>query len=68
MQRTTLSIDGMSCAHCVRAVTEALQELPSVRVEKVTVGSATVTYDPDATNPQALTGAIEDAGYAAAID
>ena len=68
MQRTTLSIDGMSCGHCVRAVTEALQELPGVRIEKVTVGSATVSYDPGTTTPQALTGAIEDAGYSAAID
>ena len=40
----TLYIDGMSCSHCIRAVTEALARMPSVQVHEVTVGSARVSF------------------------
>jgi copper chaperone len=62
MSRLTLSIDGMSCDHCVRAVRKALESVPGVTVEEVTVGRAVVK----ATEPSAvgrLKAAIEDEGY-----
>ncbi|MGH7719880.1 MAG: heavy-metal-associated domain-containing protein [Gemmatimonadaceae bacterium] len=65
MERLTMDIAGMSCEHCVRAVTNALGQLDSVQVENVAVGSATVAYDPTATSPEQITQAIEDAGYEA---
>jgi len=65
MERLNLNITGMSCGHCVSAVTEALAELGGVQVEKVAIGSATVTYDPGATTPDQITQAVEDAGYQA---
>jgi copper chaperone CopZ len=69
MERMTIAIEGMSCGHCVRAVTEALQDLDGVRVESVALGTATVAYDPAATPADrvraAVTDAIEDAGYEA---
>ena len=34
-QKITLQIEGMSCQHCVQAVTEALTSLPGVRSVKV---------------------------------
>ena len=66
MSRTTLKIDGMSCGHCVAAVTQALQSVDGVTVENVAVGTATVSYDPAIVSPTKLAEAIEDAGYAAA--
>ena len=40
--RTTLSITGMTCGHCVMSVKRALGELEGVTVEQVAIGSATV--------------------------
>lgn len=65
MERVTMNISGMSCGHCVHAVSRALEDLDGVTVEKVAVGSATVSYDPSATSVEQITRAVEDAGYAA---
>lgn len=64
MERLTMKIDGMSCGHCVRAVSSALQRLQGVQVERVDVGSATVQYDPATASPAAIAQAVTDAGYA----
>ena len=37
--------DGMSCGHCVKAVTMALQDLPGVDVKDVKVGQALIDAD-----------------------
>lgn len=62
-KQTTITIEGMSCHHCVAAVREALSALPGVTVDAVTVGSARISYDPDITPLDAIRTAIEDAGY-----
>ena len=59
----TFEIEGMSCAHCVRAVESALAEVSGAVVESVEVGQARVDAGPEATREQ-LVQAIEDAGYA----
>ena len=59
----TLTIDGMSCAHCVASVRAALESVPGVVVRTVEIGSATVDMDPDQASPEALSEAIEDAGF-----
>ena len=63
MQQTTIAIGGMSCGGCVSAVQKALGAVAGVRVEDVTVGSATVSYDESRTNPAALAQAVRDSGY-----
>jgi copper chaperone len=65
MERLTIGIEGMSCGHCVRAVTEALREIEGVEVERVEVGSATVGYDPARVAPDAILAAVDDLGYQA---
>jgi copper chaperone len=65
MERLTIGIEGMSCAHCVRAVTEALREIDGVEVERVEVGAATVGYDPARVAPDAIVAAVDDLGYEA---
>lgn len=63
MERMELSIEGMSCGHCVRAVTGALGSLRGVEVDGVRPGSAQVRYDPAVVGPDAVRGAVEAAGY-----
>ena len=62
-----LSVDGMSCQHCVRRVTTALAKVPGVRVDEVTVGRARVEVSDDAP-VGALVSALERAGYRARVD
>lgn len=64
MPQLTLEIDGMSCSHCVRAVDQALRDVPGVTEASVQIGSATVTSDPTVTLEQLL-DAVADAGYSA---
>ena len=65
MTRTeTLTIDGMTCGHCVRAVESALGALDGVAVESVRTGEARVRYDDEAVARGALVRAVEAEGYA----
>jgi copper chaperone len=67
MATATLKVTGMSCDHCVRAVTQALQNTEGVREATVDLkgARATVEYDEGKTNPRALAGAVADEGYPA---
>jgi copper chaperone CopZ len=67
MERLTLAIDGMSCGHCVAAVSNALKQLPGVAVDQVQIGSATITYDPNRTSRDEIVDAVNDEGYAASV-
>jgi copper chaperone len=68
MERVTLAISDMSCGHCVGAVTKALRDLPGVKVEKVSIGSAVLAVDPAVTPVDAVARAVEDAGYPAHVE
>ena len=61
-QQETLSIDGMHCEHCVEAVEDALAALDGLTVERVEVGSATVSHDGSVSRDQ-LAAALDEAGY-----
>ena len=63
MEKMTLDIGGMSCMHCVGAVKKALSALPSVNVEDVKIGSATIDYDPAKVDSAKIRDAVGDAGY-----
>jgi copper chaperone CopZ len=65
MRQTTLHIEGMSCGHCLSAVTRALSALPGVRIDAVRIGRADVSYDESTTDPARLEAAVADAGYSA---
>ena len=67
MVQATLSIEGMSCGHCIGQVKSALQGLPGVTVENVSVGSAQVAYDAAKVGPDALAKAVSEAGYDAKV-
>lgn len=60
-----LEIQGMSCIHCVKAVTEALSKVPGVTLVgeiDLETGTARVEGAPE---PAALIAAVEQAGYQA---
>lgn len=67
MQRATLDIEGMSCGHCLNAVSRALAALPSVAIDSVTMGRADVRFDETVTDPAHLETALADAGYRAKV-
>jgi copper chaperone len=59
---TTATINGMSCAHCVRAVFTALAGVPGVSRADVSIGKAVIEHD-GTVSPEALREAISIAGY-----
>jgi copper chaperone len=65
MRNLHLTIEGMTCEHCVRAVEGRLRKTAGVEVQRVTVGSADVRFDPARTDLDHITEAIADEGYTA---
>jgi copper chaperone CopZ len=65
MEPLHLTIEGMTCQHCVRAVDRRLRRTPGVDVTAVTIGSADVQFDPARTNVDEIAEAIADEGYTA---
>lgn len=63
---TELTVNGMTCGHCEKAVQTALQNVPGVQAVRVDLkgGSATVQGDAD---PQALIAAVTEEGYGAQV-
>lgn len=59
-QTTVLTLQGLSCMHCVSSARKALEAVPGVTSAEVTLESANVYGDADA---QQLIAAIEDAGF-----
>lgn len=59
----TLTIDGMSCAHCVRAVQETLSGIDGVAVEHVQVGEARVEIDESRATTEGIAAALAEEGY-----
>jgi copper chaperone CopZ len=57
-----LKIEGMTCGHCVRAVEQALSEIPGVKSAAVEIGSARVEAD-DSVSRDALVAAVEEEEY-----
>lgn len=66
MERIELTIGGMSCGHCLHAVSGALSGLEGVTVERVEIGSARVAYDPQRVDPGRIRKAVEEEGYTVA--
>ncbi|MDR3277471.1 MAG: copper ion binding protein [Oscillospiraceae bacterium] len=65
MEKITLKIEGMSCGHCVKAVTDALAALAGVSDIAVSLEgkSAAFSYDAAAVSLDAVRAAIEEEGY-----
>ena len=61
-----LSVEGMTCASCVRRVERAILKVPGVESAAVNLATegARVVYDPADAGPEDLRSAVEKAGYA----
>lgn len=66
MSDIQLTVTGMTCEHCVRAVTQALENVPGVDKADVTLepGQAVVHGQADTS---AMIAAIEEEGYEAQV-
>ena len=59
-----LSVEGMVCGGCVRAIRRALESLPGVAVERVAVGEPVeIRLDETRSDRNAVETAVERAGY-----
>ncbi|MBK7722084.1 MAG: heavy-metal-associated domain-containing protein [Austwickia sp.] len=66
MTVTTFTVSGMTCGHCVNAVSDELRELDGVRdvsIDLVAGGDSSVTITSEQPlEPAALTAAVAEAG------
>jgi copper chaperone len=63
MKHVTLSIGGMTCGHCVKAVQKELGNIPGVVVDKVEIGTAVLEIDEKRVTAEMLAAAVGEAGY-----
>ncbi len=63
--KVELTVEGMSCSHCVATIQKALEELGGVERVEVDLQKKNVRvfYDPDAVNLQSIKDRIADQGY-----
>ena len=60
----TIKIRGMSCQHCVMAVTKALSGVEGIKDVKVDLKNGTATFTEDkAVSPERIAEVIRKAGY-----
>jgi copper chaperone len=63
MKSHELTIEGMSCHHCVMHVKKELSKVAGLVVEDVQIGKARVQYEETIVSSQRVAQAIDDAGY-----
>lgn len=67
MESTTVTVSGMTCSHCVNAVSEELRAIDGVQdvqIDLVAGGDSPVTILSSAPlSPQAIAAAVDEAGY-----
>lgn len=66
MPETRLRITGMTCGHCVSAVTKALQSIPGVQSVEVSLEQKRGTVQGVA-DPAQLVAAVKEQGYEAEV-
>jgi copper chaperone len=64
MKIQELTIQGMSCGHCVMHVQKALAKVNGLNIESVEIGKAIVRFDETTVTKQQIAKAVEEAGYA----
>lgn len=62
--QTTLKVTGMTCGHCVAAVTKALEAIPGVEKADVSLEKAQAVVSGEA-DQQAMIDAVKEEGYEA---
>jgi copper ion binding protein len=64
MNKTTYTVEGMTCGHCVSAVVEEVEKLHGVQQVDVDLGSGRVVVTSEHPLPvESMTDAVSEAGY-----
>lgn len=65
MKKATYAVEGMSCASCAANIEKTLNQLEGIQTASVNLATeqASVTYDPDLIQPQAMAEAVHQTGY-----
>jgi len=64
---TTFTVNGMTCGHCVAAVTEEVSEIDNVNSVEIDLATGAVIVQSDGpVDPVAFATAVDEAGYAVA--
>ena len=64
MTTATYTVTGMTCGHCVNAVTEEVTQVPGVTAVDVDLASGRLTVTSDApVDEDAVRAAVDEAGY-----
>ncbi len=64
MSTVVFPVVGMTCDHCVRAVTAEVAAVPGISEVVVDLDGATVSVTGDLIDRTAIAAAVEEAGYA----
>ena len=69
LKTVTLDVQNMTCGTCPVTVKKSLEKVSGVGAVKIDFAqkTATVTYDPDRVQPEALTLVTTNAGYPSAV-
>jgi copper chaperone len=63
MTTRTYSVEGMTCEHCVHAVTSEVSRLAGITDVRVDLGAKTVTVTGGPIDDAAVAAAVDEAGY-----
>lgn len=63
MSTRTYTVEGMTCGHCVNAVTGEVSKVAGVSDVKVDLETKTVTVTADTFDDAAIAAAVDEAGY-----
>jgi copper chaperone len=66
-QTIEFKITGMTCDHCVRAVTGAVEDVPGVSSVSVSLENNSATVEGESIDTTAVIEAIKEEGYEAAV-
>ncbi len=62
-----LSVEGMTCDHCVHSVTSAVKDVPGVREATVSLEAKSAHVEGEGIDVKKILEAIEEEGYSAAV-
>ncbi|MFP3846071.1 copper chaperone CopZ [Priestia filamentosa] len=65
MEKVTLTVNGMSCGHCVKAIEGSVGELQGVKSVHVHLeeGNVDVEFNPSEASLEKIKETIDDQGY-----
>lgn len=64
MTTRTYTVDGMTCGHCVAAVTEEVSKVEGLSGVDVDLATRTLTVTGETIDDAAVRAAVDEAGYA----